>query len=940
MKRYLLGSALVWLGLLSTSVSLAAQSPLGTTQSLSEKDNATATIGVIAHSDFVPDRVKPERGKKIGLPAVLADRIAEHLANSRRFQVVERRSLRRLILEQRFGADLQQSYLDRTLEKAIDVMEGVHGGAVSVSSSSAHPEGRAPMGAGTVGTIGALSDFNDLIHDFKDLGSAAGADFLVLGDLEKLSAKSEATPVPYSTQGRKRTVNTVDVRLRLKVIDAKRGLIAGATSLRTKMVESVFDGRSSDTDAFTVYDHVGQIAAARTLDITFPARIVSLDPLVISRGQNDGVGVGEKFRVEREGKPLKDANGIVIANLKTPVGEVEVTAVQDTVSVARQLRGESFQVGDFAVSVQSENHIAPVGEAVVKAGTGSRGGRELPRLAVGLVKSGSTAKTGSDAAKHTPIFTDTMISRLTQTKRFQLIDRQEVDQLLDEQLAQSMVRNEDLPSAMGTLKGADYLVYGSLASLAVRDQTQQLPNSNRIFKSKIGSVEGNMRIVDARSGDILESRKIIVEEKLAETMDGKRIAVALADAYAEQVVLMLMNAIYPIKVAHVGSDGTVYVNRGDDGGLFNGEVLRAYRLGEAVIDPDTGVQLGQEETPVGDVTLFEVEDAKSKGRMAVGGPILAGDLLKRQPSNKTQRAKTGSAMQHTVPKASGGAWSTTQKQSGTRGAAEKSTVVMGKLRLNPSAKTKGMAKGHIKRLSDELKMKLLNSNRFVVMERAEVDQLLDEKAFEAVAAGGDISDRLRELEGADYLIHGELTNFYLEVKKTQVPFVNKTETTVTRVADGVFSIVNVHTGRVVSSEKINIRETVDEFDDANQIIGDLIARFTTDAVSAIVVRLYPVKVLAMTSDGTVFINRGEDGGIVVGDGFDVMRPGQEMIDPDTGRSFGAAEMKVGQIEVTAVEATRSRARVLSGQNLQSGDILRTAKMLPKVEKPTFIQPAW
>ena len=86
------------------------------------KTAGKATIGVIGHSDFLPDRKDLHNARVIGLPDPLADRIVEHLVNSKRFVVVERKALRRAILEQRFGKKLSESYLDRTLEKAITDM--------------------------------------------------------------------------------------------------------------------------------------------------------------------------------------------------------------------------------------------------------------------------------------------------------------------------------------------------------------------------------------------------------------------------------------------------------------------------------------------------------------------------------------------------------------------------------------------------------------------------------------------------------------------------------------------------------------------------------------------------------------------------------------------------------------------------------------------------
>lgn len=899
----------------------ADNAALGKTAGVSDLELVKATIGVMAHSDFVPDRVKPQSGTKIGLPEVLADRIIQHLSTSRRFDVVERTALRRLVLEQRFGARIQKNYLDRSLDKAIAEMPKVTGS--------------------TVGTTSAFANYNDHIKDYQDLGAAAGADYLVLGDLEKLERSTKTTAVPYSTEGRTHQQKKVDARLNLRVIDANKGTIAGVTSIRAKLTETIFEGKTSSTDQFSFIDQLGKLAAARILDVTFPARIVSLEPLVISRGKNEGVKKGALFLIEREGKELKDANGIVIANLKSKVGKVQVENPQETVAVVKLVAGGDFKVGDLAIpdteskslseSTMSEKTV-PLTPAVQST--------QLPRVAIGLVKSGSTARTGKDAQEHTPIFTDTMISRLAQTKRFKMIDRQEADQLINEQLAAAMSNNQQLPSAMGSLKGADYLVYGSLASFGTEDKTVRLPYSSRTIKKKVGYVEGNMRIVNSRTGDVMESRKISVKQDVDAKAKGTRTVAALADAYAEQVTLMLMNAIYPIKVAHVSGNGTVYINRGDDGGLYVGEFLDAFRPGQTIIDPDTGVQFGVEETLIGQVNVTEVEDARSKGVITEGASLLKGDILKRALENKGKRSSEAVTERDSAPTRTGGALPSSQVDKSANAPLAKPTLAMVLLRLNSSAKTTGLTKGHLQRMSDDMILKLLNTNRFELMERHEVDKVIDEKAYESVASGGDIQDRLGELQGADYLIHGEVANFYLDVKKTKVPYVNETKVTVTQVAEGMFRIVDVHTGKVASAEKVRIREKVTNVDDANQIMSNLMEKFTTESVALIVDRLYPIKVLGMTPDGVVYLNRGEDAGLVRGARFEVMRPGAELIDPDTGRSFGASEMKVGAVELIAVEANRSRAQFITGSNAQSGDILRKPQVVQKKTQPVIRQPAW
>ena len=902
-----------------------------------------ATIAVLAHSDFVPDRTQVQKGTLIGLPDALADRMIEHLTNSQRFVPVERTALRRLVLEKRFGKDLTKTYLDNTLDKAIAAMEDVEGGAVVVAADRASPPGSIPVGVGAVGTTGALADYNDVLKDFQDLGTAVGADYIVLGNLEKLSRSTQETAIPYSSEGRTERAAVTDARLSLRVIDVQSGTVAGATSLRTQVAESLFEGKQSTTDEYSFYDHLGQLAARKVLDVTFPAQIVSVDPLVISRGINDGVRAGDIYLVKREGKEIKDSSGVVIARLKSDVGNVAIVSPQETVSVVEVVTGSDFAKGDLAyldvTSGEASGSVATAAEVPLTGRTGSQTSvSTLPRLAVGLVKSGSTESKGGEVEKNTPIFTDTLISRLTQTKRFQLIDRQEVDQLLTEQLAQALAENRDMPSAVGTLKGADYLVYGSLASFSVEDETIKLPGSTRVITSKVGHVEGNMRIVDARSGDILESRKISVEEKVDVSAEGSRKVAALADAYAEQVVMLLMNAVYPIKVAAVGGDGTVYINRGNDGGLYSGEVLDAFRPGKPIIDPDTGVQLGVEETVIGQVAITEVEDARSKGTVTMEGATLAsGDILKRTIDNKGKRASV--AARTTAPTRTGGSLpGGIQKEASSSGA--KYTLAVGLLKVNPSARTNGLDGGHVKRMTDDLLVKLTNTNRFVVMDRQEVDQILDEKAFDAVVSGADIQDQLAELSGADYLVHGEIANFYTRTERTKVPYLDEEQVKVTGIAEGMFRIVDVHTGAVVGADKVRYEANTSHATDETQVMSSLMDAFTTEGVGAVVLRLFPIKVLGVAGDGIVYLNRGADVGLDAGTVFDVMRPGEELRDPDTGISFGSTETKVAAVEVVSVEANRARAKLVSGDVAQVGDILRKSQAVKKPPEPKVRKPAW
>ncbi|MFB3107595.1 MAG: CsgG/HfaB family protein, partial [Pseudomonadales bacterium] len=337
-------------------------------------------------------------------------------------------------------------------------------------------------------------------------------------------------------------------------------------------------------------------------------------------------------------------------------------------------------------------------------------------------------------------------------------------------------------------------------------------------------------------------------------MSKERVTTMLANAYADQVVLMLMNAIYPIKVAAVGQDNTLYINRGSDGGLSVGETLNAFRPGRPVIDPDTGVQLGVEEVLLGQVSLTEVEDARSKGVSVNRAILQSGDILKRNRDNRGKRSDEPSADSRSGAQFTG----TPSKLAGKD---TKFTLAVGLIKVNPSARITGLTDGHVDRMSGDLIVKLANTNRFRVMERQEVDQILDEKDFEAATSGDSSISRLRELIGADYLVHSEISNFYIDTVTREVAILDEKETKTTAVAEGMLRLVDVHTGAIVGADKVRYSSSANNAQDTTQLMSDLMDKFTTESVAAIVLRLFPIKVLGQGGDGAVYINRGNDGGL-------------------------------------------------------------------------------
>lgn len=100
-----------------------------------------------------------------------------------------------------------------------------------------------------------------------------------------------------------------------------------------------------------------------------------------------------------------------------------------------------------------------------------------------------------------------------------------------------------------------------------------------------------------------------------------------------------------------------------------------------------------------------------------------------------------------------------------------------------------------------------------------------------------------------------------------------------------------------------------------------VAAEMTDQLVAFV---FPMKVILVKGD-LVWINRGSDGGLKMNQVLQAYRPGEELIDPDTGENLGSAEMDIGQLKVVQIKPKVTVAKRLKPDVMgpvEKGDIVR------------------
>jgi curli biogenesis system outer membrane secretion channel CsgG len=236
-------------------------------------------------------------------------------------------------------------------------------------------------------------------------------------------------------------------------------------------------------------------------------------------------------------------------------------------------------------------------------------------------------------------------------------------------------------------------------------------------------------------------------------------------------------------------------------------------------------------------------------------------------------------------------------------------------------------------LTNKFVTALVETHKFDVVDRDKLDQVLSEQQLGATGAMDPAKCvKAGKIVGADFFLTGAISYFVVTQQSIENPYApgNWTNTTTAEIRVDV-RLVDTRTTKILHAERAEARTSYRYQSNSNELTvkAQLIDDVERALCGSLAVRtadaIYPVKVAAF-SDGVVFLNRGEGGGLNVGDVLDVIVEGEEITDPDTGASLGTKETNLGQIQVTAVEAKLTRAQPLGAlTEVPKGALCRKAK---------------
>ncbi len=246
-------------------------------------------------------------------------------------------------------------------------------------------------------------------------------------------------------------------------------------------------------------------------------------------------------------------------------------------------------------------------------------------------------------------------------------------------------------------------------------------------------------------------------------------------------------------------------------------------------------------------------------------------------------------------------------------------------------------------MADMLTTELVKSGKYIVIERQEIDKVLEEQRFgQSGLVTPQSAAEVGKLLGVELAIVGAVTEFgYTRgdvggaVRGIGVGVSKQAATVAVDVR-----FVNTTTGEILTAENVRKQKTssgisvstpVTSFHNQKDFDNSIVGKATREAIEGIMTLIesnmqkVPWEGKVITVQGTtVYFKPGSDAGVQVGDTYAIYKKGEALVDPDTGLVLGTMDSKIGTVQVTSIVANgkAAQATVKSGSGFATGDYVR------------------
>ena len=266
---------------------------------------------------------------------------------------------------------------------------------------------------------------------------------------------------------------------------------------------------------------------------------------------------------------------------------------------------------------------------------------------------------------------DILVDKLVSDGAYSVIERKELDKILNEQNFSNSDRADPASAAkIGRVLGVDAIVIGSITQFGRDDKKSEIGGGavkNPLGRFGIGGVERSKatavvqitaRMIDTSTAEILASVQGKGEESRGGTgilgsggsyggmaagaldMRSKNFSETVLGAAVNKAVVEVAHGLdqkagaLPTRevtidglVADAAADGTLIINVGTRAGVKVGDKLAIKRTGRTITDPATGKVIRRIEENVGTVTITEADAQSAVGKFSGAGQPKVGDTV-------------------------------------------------------------------------------------------------------------------------------------------------------------------------------------------------------------------------------------------------------------------------------------------------------------------------
>ncbi|OGR44558.1 MAG: hypothetical protein A2X35_00405 [Elusimicrobia bacterium GWA2_61_42] len=248
-----------------------------------------------------------------------------------------------------------------------------------------------------------------------------------------------------------------------------------------------------------------------------------------------------------------------------------------------------------------------------------------------------------------------MVTALSETKKYTLIERNKLEAVMEEQkLGASGAITAQTAAKIGRLLGAQYIITGAVTEFGIKDSKIGVGGLEKVLPfgggAKLSKTKArvviDVRAIDTTSAQITAAAKGEGEKSSAEfsgdvsiapsfdfgkegfdeTILGKAARKAVDTVAAELSKKFEEAGGGSVKIIKI-TGNQLYINSGGSDGEKTGHVYGIYRIGEDMVDPDTGESLGAEDEKIGTAKVVKVSPKFSIAETKTAG-VQKTDILK------------------------------------------------------------------------------------------------------------------------------------------------------------------------------------------------------------------------------------------------------------------------------------------------------------------------